>query len=197
MGASGGETETVSVLDEILEHNRRFVERGAYRRFRTTKFPNKRMVVLTCMDTRLIELLPRAMDFRNGDVKIVKNAGAVVTHPYGSIMRSILIAVYELNAREVAVVGHHGCGMIGHRPEAILERAKERGISEEQIEAIAQGGIDLNRWLTGFADPAQSVAKSVEMIRNHPLMPPKTPVHGLLIHPETGHLEVVTRGDLQ
>ena len=47
------------------------------------------------MDTRLTELLPRSMNLRNGDAKIIKSAGAVVTHPFGGIMRSIIIAVYE------------------------------------------------------------------------------------------------------
>lgn len=58
------------------------------------------------MDTRLVELLPRAMNMKNGDIKIVKSAGALVSHPFGSIMRSILVAVYELNADEVYVIGH-------------------------------------------------------------------------------------------
>lgn len=51
------------------------------------------------------------MNMRNGDVKIVKSAGALVAHPFGSIMRSILVAVYELNADEVCVIGHYDCGM--------------------------------------------------------------------------------------
>ena len=38
-----------------------------YEQFRTDIFPDKKLVVLTCMDTRLVELLPRAMNLRNGD----------------------------------------------------------------------------------------------------------------------------------
>ena len=30
------------------------------------------------------------------NIKQIKNAGAVVSHPYGSTMRSILVAVYAL-----------------------------------------------------------------------------------------------------
>lgn len=181
-----------SLLGDILEHNRRFVETGAYRRFRTTKYPNKKMVILTCMDTRLIELLPRAMNLRNGDAKLIKSAGAVITHPYGSIMRSILVAIYQLNAREVYVVGHHGCGMTGLHSEDVLQSALKRGISAQAIEEISKNGVDVDRWLSGFGHEAESVASSVEIVRNHPLLPPNTPVHGLLIHPETGQLEVVT-----
>ena len=63
------------------------------------------------MDTRLTELLPKAMNLKNGDAKIIKSAGAVVTHPFGGIMRSLIVAVYELQADEVYIVGHHDCGM--------------------------------------------------------------------------------------
>ena len=42
------------------------------------------------MDTRLMELLPKALNLKNGDAKIVKNAGATIMHPFGSIIRSII-----------------------------------------------------------------------------------------------------------
>ena len=53
------------------------------------------------MDTRLTELLPAALGIKNGDVKIIKNAGGTITHPFGSAMRSLLVAIYELGIREV------------------------------------------------------------------------------------------------
>ena len=43
--------------------------------------------------TRLVELLQKSMNLGDGDVKIVKNAGAIVNHLVGSIMRSILVAL--------------------------------------------------------------------------------------------------------
>jgi carbonic anhydrase len=98
----------MSVLNDILAHNARFVEQREYEPFLTDRFPDKRLVVLTCMDTRLVELLPRAMNIRNGDAHVIKNAGAIVSHPFGSVMRSLLVSVYELQSNEVAVVGHYG-----------------------------------------------------------------------------------------
>ena len=99
------------MIDSLLEYNEQFVKDQKYEEFRTTKFPNKKMVILTCMDTRLIELLPQSMNLRNGDAKIIKNAGGTISHPFGSVMRSILVALYELRASEVCVIAHHGCGM--------------------------------------------------------------------------------------
>ena len=91
----------MTLLSEILEFNETFVKEKQFEQYATTKFPDKRIVILTCMDTRLTELLPKSMNLKNGDAKIIKSAGAVVTHPFGGIMRSIIIAVYELQADEV------------------------------------------------------------------------------------------------
>ena len=63
------------MIDEILAYNRQFVAEKGYERFITDKYPNKRIAIVTCMDTRLVELLPAALGLRNGDVKIIKNAG--------------------------------------------------------------------------------------------------------------------------
>src|SRR5260370_6765760 len=133
---------TMTSVSEILDHNRSFIERKEYEAFRTDRFPDKKLVILTCMDTRLVELLPRAMGFRNGDVKLVKNAGAIVSHPFGSVMRSILLAIYELNAEEVVVVGHSGCGMTGLSCERVMDKARARGISEDVLGTLRHAGID-------------------------------------------------------
>jgi len=97
----------MALLNEILDFNASFVSEKKYEQYATTKFPDKRIVILTCMDTRLTELLPKAMNLKNGDAKIIKSAGAVVNHPFGGIMRSILVAIYELQADEVYIIGHH------------------------------------------------------------------------------------------
>ncbi len=185
---------TPTLISSILNHNQQFVATKAYQDYQTDRYPSKKMVVLACMDTRLVELLPRAMNLRQGEVKIVKNAGAIVSHPFGSIMRSIIVAIYELGAAEVAVVGHYDCGMTGLSCQGILDQARARGIKPEVISGLSHAGIDLEQWLHGFDRVEDGVAQSVEMIRNHPLLPKDVPVHGLLICPETGRLDLVSDG---
>lgn len=184
----------MSLLNNIVAHNEQFVENKQYEQFLTSKFPDKKMVILTCMDTRLTELLPRAMNLRNGDAKIIKNAGALVSHPFGSIMRSLIVAVYELSAEEVFVVGHYDCGMTGLNSEKVLGKARERGVPDKLIRMLEHAGIELDRFLTGFERVHDSVVNSVDVIRNHPLLPANLPVHGLIISPETGRLDVITDG---
>lgn len=181
-------------LDEILAFNREFVANREYEKYHTTKFPDKRLVVLSCMDTRLEELLPKAMNMRNGDIKHVKSAGAVVSHPFGSIMRSIMVAIYELNAVEVMVIGHYDCGMSAIDSKRVLNKMAETGVGTEKISVLENAGIDLNKWLQGFDCVDDSVKESVQTIKNHPLLPPNIPVHGLLIDPATGRLDVVING---
>jgi carbonic anhydrase len=180
----------MAILTSILKHNQSFVEEKGYEFYETTKFPEKKLVILTCMDTRLLELLHHAMGLKNGDAKIIKNAGAVVSHPFGSVMRSILVAVYELQAEEVCVIGHHECGMASLNASSILQKAKQRGVDDGCLELLQHSGIDLDTWMTGF----DSVSHSVNMIRKHPLLSSDVPVHGLVIDPKTGRLDVVEDG---
>lgn len=184
----------MTLLDTMLTHNQHFVQQRKYEAFQTTKYPDKKVVILTCMDTRLSELLPFAMDIKHGDAKIIKNAGAVISHPFGSIMRSILLAVYELKADEIMVVGHHNCGMAGLESDSILKKAEERGVNKEVIKTLEFSGIDINKFLTGFTDVEENIHHSVSMIKNHPLLPNGVPVHGLVICPDTGALELIVNG---
>jgi len=182
------------LLNEILDYNHEFVEKKEYEKYQTTKFPKKKMVILTCMDTRLLELLPKAMNFSNGDVKTIKNAGALVTHPFGSIMRSILVAVYELQADEVMVIGHRDCGMSGLKADPMVDKMLQRGVSEETLHTLSYSGIDVSQWLQGFDKVEDSVKHSVDIIKNHPLMPNDVVIHGLVIDPSTGKLDLVVDG---
>ncbi|UFU00399.1 carbonic anhydrase [Radiobacillus kanasensis] len=182
------------LLDDVLSFNQKFVEEELYVPYEVEGLPKKRAVVLSCMDTRLIELLPNAMNIKNGDVKMVKNAGGIITSPFDSVVRSILIALYMLEADEVFIIGHHRCGMGKLEGEAVLDRMKKRGVSEEKVQTLEHAGLDLKQWLKGFDTVEASVQNSVEILRNHPLLPAGTPVHGLVIDPKTGKLDLVERG---
>ena len=54
------------MIDEILEYNRRFVAEKRYERFITDKYPNKRIAIVTCMDTRLVSCCLRPWDSGTG-----------------------------------------------------------------------------------------------------------------------------------
>ncbi|USK68515.1 carbonic anhydrase [Peribacillus asahii] len=126
----------MTIMTSILDYNKTFVDQNKYEKFQTTKYPDKKIVILTCMDTRLLELLPKAMGLKNGDAKIIKTLVLLSPIPLAVlIMRSILVAIYELKAEEVCVVGHHGCGMVGLQSSSLLKAAKQKGVSEDRIES--------------------------------------------------------------
>ncbi|MDR2943763.1 MAG: carbonic anhydrase [Methanosarcinales archaeon] len=179
----------MSLINEILEFNKIFVDGKRYETFDTTRFPDKKIAVLSCMDTRLTELLPAALNFKNGDIKIITNAGAMITHPYGSVMRSLLVAVYELGVNEIMVIGHYGCGMKGLEASSLLEKMEKKGITQDEIHIVQSDGIDIEKWLSGFDNPVTSVSETVSLIMNHPLIPADVNVYGFLIDPHTGKLD--------
>ncbi|MFD1335073.1 beta-class carbonic anhydrase [Oceanobacillus iheyensis] len=184
-------------LDHMLEFNKNFVENKSYESYSTNTYPNKRMVVFTCMDSRLLELLPKALDFKNGDVKMVRNAGAIIRDPFDSAMKSLLVAIYKLQADEVVIIGHHDCGMSHVDTKELKNEMIERGINKESIDVLANGGVDFDKEFQGFETVEESVSQGVNLVRNHPLLPEEIKVHGLVIHPDTGKVDVVTREELK
>ena len=124
------------MINEILEFNKKFVEDREYEKYKASKYPEKKLAILSCMDTRLTALLPAALGLKNGDAKIIKNAGAVITHPFGSVVRSLLVAIVELGVEEVMVIGHTDCGVQHIDANMIIEHLKKRGISTENVELL-------------------------------------------------------------
>lgn len=184
--------EVTKLIDDIIRFNEEFVEQKKYIEYKTkSKYPNKKIAIVSCMDTRLTELLPAALGIKNGDCKIIKNAGGVISHPYGSVVRSLLIAIFELGVEEIMVIGHTDCGVGYINVNSLLSKMKERDIAEENIDMIQFGGIDFHRWLGGFESVSQSVSESIHLLQKHPLIPKDVTIRGFVINIETGELEEV------
>ena len=176
------------MIEEVLAYNRDFVSRGGGHQFATSKYPDKKIAILTCMDTRLVELLPAALGIRNGDVKMIKNAGGMITGPFDSTVRSLLIAIVELGVEEVMVIGHTDCGVAHVNAQQMIEHLIARGVSWDHIDMMRYCGIDFEAWLRGFDTVEASVAETVDLLRNHPLMPGGITIRGFVIDTETGEL---------
>ncbi len=179
-------------IDEMLAYNEQFVADKNYEQFLTNSIPNKKMVIFTCMESRLVELLPKALNIQNGDAKMVKNAGAIIRKSFDSIIKSILVAIYKLEAEEVAVIGHHDCGMSSVNTHELMDQMKAEGIKDETFKALEYSGIDFHHEFHGFQTVEESIAQSVEIIREHPLLPAHVLVHGLVISPDTGKVDIVS-----
>ena len=179
------------MIEEILKFNEEFVAREDYKPFLTSKYPDKKIAIVTCMDTRLVQLLPAALGIKNGDVKMIKNAGGVITNPWDSTVRSLLVGIYELGVNEIMIIGHTECGVQGMDGKEMLHLMEERGIPAERIKLIKNCGIDLEKWLSGFEDTEKAVKDSVDLVRNHPLIPSDVKVAGYIMDSTTGKLTVI------
>ena len=178
----------MSSIDQVLAFNREFVASKGYEKHITDKYPDKKLAVLSCMDTRLSILLQEALGLENGDAKIIKNAGAVIPSLWDSAMRSLIVAVYELGVEEIMVVAHTTCGACHMSFHHFKDLMLERGIPESEL---SREDIDLDEWLEGFHDTEKSVRGTVETIVRHPLIPSDVTVRGFIIDSVTGELTEV------
>ena len=64
------------MIEEMLAYNKQFVENEGYKEYITNKYPDKKVAILSCMDTRLTALLPAALGIKNGDVKMFEKMEA-------------------------------------------------------------------------------------------------------------------------
>lgn len=84
-----------TLLQEILAHNRTFLEKNTFPK-EISKYPGKKFALLTCMDTRLTELINNALGIHRGDAKIIQNAGTSLIDEMGETVKSLLLTIYVL-----------------------------------------------------------------------------------------------------
>jgi carbonic anhydrase len=180
----------MTLLDEIISHNKTFTHPGAFPPL--SKSPRRQLGIFTCMDTRLVDFLEPAMGLQRGDAKIIKNAGNTIIDPHqGGVIRSLVVAVYELGVEEVFVIGHKDCGMGSVDGTGLRAKMISRGVSAEVIDRMMP---DIAQWVGAFSHPRQNVERVVRVLRENPLFPQNVPFHGLLFCPNDGSLEVVSAG---
>ncbi|MGA9630072.1 MAG: carbonic anhydrase, partial [Candidatus Acidiferrales bacterium] len=92
----------MSAIDEVLAANELYSRTHEFRRL--TPRPERRLAVLTCMDTRLSI---RTLGLREGDAHIIRNAGGIVTD---DALRSLVVSHYLLETQEFMVINHTDCG---------------------------------------------------------------------------------------
>ena len=72
--------------------------------------PAKNLAVVACMDARLDTHKLLGLDV--GDAHVIRNAGGVVSD---DVIRSLVISQRFLGTREIMLIHHTDCGMLGFR----------------------------------------------------------------------------------
>ncbi len=176
----------MDVIKKILQYNQKFIHLS-HEKF--DKLPKWHTAIISCMDTRLVNFLEPAMGIERGDVKIIKNAGNIVTATFNDVIKSLLVCIYELSVKEIIVVGHNDCGMENTTALSLKNKMLEHNISNSDINNIMP---DLKDWADNFHTPEENIITSVKNIKNSPYLPKNIPVHGFLLNINTGKLTLLT-----
>jgi carbonic anhydrase len=163
----------MSVIEEILAANEIYAHTHELRRL--TPRPERKLAVLTCMDTRLSI---RTLGLKEGDAHIIRNAGGIVTD---DTLRSLVISHHLLGTEEIMVVNHTDCGLMQ--------------TSEEELRATIQNrtgtAVVAPAFFYAFQDIEQNVRHQLQKIRTHPWIPQKVAVRGFVYDVTTGLLREI------
>lgn len=180
-------------LEEIVKYNQYFVNEKRFTPFSTREHQEKPVLILSCMDSRFIELIPEVMNLNIEAAKIIQNDGGRISHPFGSVMRSIIVSIYELNVNEIFVIGRNECDE-KNTQSSCLHKLMEDDHSLHKIKTLQHVGINVEKWLKEYDNPVDGLRQSVKMIKNHPLLPDSIAVHGLMMDSKTGKLDLIVNG---
>ena len=108
----------MSVIDDVLRANQEYARTHELRRL--TPRPERKLAVLTCMDTRLSI---RTLGLRTGDAHIIRNAGGIVTD---DTLRSLLVSHHLLGTEEFMIINHTDCGLMQTSEEELRTRIQTR-----------------------------------------------------------------------
>ncbi len=164
----------MGVLDDCIqanqEHARTFGDRC-----HLDKHPVKHLVVIACMDCRM--QVEDMLGLQPGDAHILRNAGGIVTD---DVIRSLILSHRFLDTREIVVINHTGCGLLGLYDDQLRkELALEVGRDTSGLEFY------------GFRDLESNVKHQVQKIKESPFIPHDILVHGLIYDVKTGRLQRV------
>jgi carbonic anhydrase len=158
-------------FERILEQNERFQE--AFDRSALTAAPLTGLAILTCMDARID--VEDALGMRVGDAHIIRNAAALASE---DAIRSLVVSQQVGGTREILVIAHTGCGLLGANEDDLRQRVE---LSTGNATEMGFGA---------FTDLDAMVREQVEVLLDEPALL-EVPIHGLVYEVETGRLRQV------
>ena len=74
------------MLEEILAYNKQFVENKGYESYITNKYPDKKIAILSCMDTRLTALLVAIFELGVEEIMVIAHSDCGACHMHSEEM---------------------------------------------------------------------------------------------------------------
>ncbi len=163
----------MSAIDEVLAANEVYSRTHELRRL--TPRPERRLAILTCMDTRLSI---QTLGLKTGDAHIIRNAGGIVTE---DTLRSLVISHYLLDTREFMVINHTDCGLMLATEQDLRARIQNRSGTA----AVSPS------FFYAFQNVDENVRHQLQKLRSHPWVPKEVAVRGFVYDVANGRLREV------
>ena len=163
----------MSVIDEVLIANEIYARTHELRPL--TPRPQRRLAILTCMDTRLSI---RTMGLKTGDAHIIRNAGGIVTD---DTLRSLVISHHLLGTEEFMIINHTDCGLMHSTEQELRTRIQNR----TGTAAVAPA------FFYAFQNIDENVRHQLQKLRTHPWIPKEVSVRGFVYDVVTGLLREI------
>jgi carbonic anhydrase len=137
--------------------------------------PGRRLAIVTCMDARLDPA--KCLGLEVGDAHVIRNAGGLATD---DALRSLVISHWLLGTQEVVVVAHTDCGMLTFSNDDLRSKLRdEAGADASDVD------------FRPFPVLEESVRRSVQTIRESPLLPDSLEVSGWIYDVHNGRINEV------
>jgi carbonic anhydrase len=162
----------MSVVDELLERNRRYA--ATFDKGSLPATPATRAAVLTCMDARID--VHAVLGLAPGDAHVIRNAGGVATE---DAIRSLVISQRLLGTREILVIHHTSCGMTTFGDDELREQLRR------------ETGIRPPFAFEAFPDVEDDVRQTIARLRASPFLAHTDAIWGFVYEVETGLLREV------
>jgi carbonic anhydrase len=164
------ETEKTQV-DDLLAHAERY-ER-VFTAGDLPAPPALKVAIISCMDSRIDVF--KLFGLHPGEAHVIRNAGGIVTD---DVMRSLSLSQALLGTREVILIQHTGCGLLGNEDE----------LRQKLVEAT---GTEPEWELGAFTDIEASVRRQLDVLHESPHLLGGKSARGFVYEVETGRLREV------
>ena len=137
--------------------------------------PAKKMLLLTCMDCRILP--HQALGMELGDMKVLRNGGGQLN---SAIESDIVLANHVLDCDRILIMQHTRCGMVASTLESVREAVE------------SNTGVDASQFTPSVIDnQMEKLTQDVKTLRNNPLLKSNVVVQGAMYDVDTGKVDFI------
>ena len=163
----------VDDFSDVAESNADFVT--AFPGKDVPGLPAKKMLLLTCMDCRILP--HQALGMELGDMKVLRNGGGQLN---SAVESDIVLANHVLDCDRILIMQHTRCGMAASTLESVREAVE------------SNTGVDASQFTPSVIDnQMEKLTQDVKTLRSNPLLKSNVVVQGAMYDVDTGKVDFI------